>query len=199
MNSQFKPYGRNTGAAPQFVRPGRDPAAVRMFFVMLLIALVPPIGILIAWRSSYINLRGRLILSAVASCSLTIMLLMVMDGRSANAILPTPVVPAGYGYVQPTPAPAPGGAADDAAVATDPSTDVQPDAGETQAADAAADTAVAEEDPAESTIVYAVRSNASLYHATDSCDGQVNRRVLTLREALDGGLTPCPKCYPDGQ
>ena len=46
------------------------------------------------------------------------------------------------------------------------------------------------------TIVYSVFNNAENYHAGPTCGDQQNGRTLTVRQALDLGLTPCPNCNP---
>ena len=46
------------------------------------------------------------------------------------------------------------------------------------------------------TIVYSVFNNAENYHTGPTCEGQENGRRLTVRQALDLSLTPCPNCNP---
>ncbi|NLG25344.1 MAG: hypothetical protein GX558_08305 [Clostridiales bacterium] len=201
MDDQVRSYGRNAGAATQMAKPRRDPAALRTALLLAAVALLPPMGMLFAWRSRHVELRGRLILSAMAGATMTAMLTALLGGAPAAAIKPTPSVPTEYGYAAVTAAPAPVGA-QAPVVAPGVTPAPGPEGGEVggDAAPARPDAAEATQPPQidrlDATLVYAVKSNATMYHASDICDGQVNRRVLTLREALDEVLAPCPKCNP---
>ena len=46
------------------------------------------------------------------------------------------------------------------------------------------------------TIVYSVYNNARYYHAAENCEGQTNRRQLTVQQAISEGMGVCPKCNP---
>ena len=46
------------------------------------------------------------------------------------------------------------------------------------------------------TVVYSVYNNAVYYHTGPVCNGQENRRQLTVRQAQSLGLGACPNCNP---
>jgi hypothetical protein len=153
-----------------------------MGMLVALIVLLPPLGILFSLKSKYTNMRTKLIFTSISSCSMLIMLCFILGGRAAETILPNPLPPRSVGYTAATPAPAAPGAG----------------APENTAGQAAVESAPTTP-PSDSIIVYSVKNNAALYHSADVCDGQSNRRSLTLTVALAEGLKPCPKCIVTGR
>jgi len=101
----------------------------------------------------------------------------MLGGRADKIILPDPAPPRSVGYTAATPAPAAPGAA-----------------APTNASYESATQSVPTTPPSDSIIVFSVKNNAALYHSADVCNGQSNRRSLTLTAALAEGLSPCPQC-----
>lgn len=152
--------------------------------------LVPPLGMLLVWRTNRVALSVRAAFSALALASMTLIFCLTLRPSSATgAIRPSAVVPdkVGYGVVsepeQPD-LPEPLYAAPASPEAAAP-------------AEAYVSEPMATDEPGmltpEST-VYAVTNNASSYHLFEICETQTNNRALTLQQALDEGLKPCEKC-----
>lgn len=172
-----KPSGRGGeqkgSYTPNFRAPGRR-SIVKLprhtLVQILLILLLPPVGLAVLWRSSRFPMRGRVVLSALAVISMTAMFSLFLSWQTPDPVMPTPAAPAPA--ASPTPAPTP--------VPT-------PTPAPTEAPTPA---------PTPTVYVYAVRKNASQYHKSNKCGSQTNRRKLTLDEALEEGLEPCPDCNP---
>jgi hypothetical protein len=152
-----------------------------MSILIALIVLLPPLGILFSLKSKYTNIRAKLVFTSISACSMFIMLCFILGGRAAETIKPNPVPPRSVGYMVPTPAPAAPGAAAPADWSDDAAREDEPTA-----------------PPTDSITVFSVRNNAVLYHGADICNGQSNRRSLSLTNALAEGLAPCPKCVGGG-
>ena len=172
------PYARYMQADPRR-------AAV---LIGLLCLILPPVGIALAWRSRRMTIPLRAGLSALGFVAMTFLFILLMKpDKLVSDIRPTPVVPnqAGYGTkATEAPTPEPTLVPTEVPVQQDPG--VVADPGVAQPDDS---TALTDE-----SIVYAVTNNASSYHLMPVCEMQENNRSLTLREALDEGLEPCPKC-----
>lgn len=157
-----------------------------LIILAVLCLLLPPVGILLAWRAQHVDLRVRAGFSAAGFAATTLIFFLLMKPSAAvSSITPVPATPKTVGYGT-------------AAMVTEP-----PVQAPAQPADAAPAVPSATETPAASqepgalnddTVVYAVTNNASSYHLYPICDTQENRRALTLREALNEGLQPCEKC-----
>ena len=174
--------GRVTGTVTQLQQPEGEMAGRRMGMLVLLVVLLPPLGILFSLKSIYTTIRDKLIFTAISACSMLVMLCIIMGGRADKIILPDPVPPRSVGYTAATPAPAAPGAAAPA------------DASREAAAQSAPTAPLSD-----SIIVYSVKYNAAMYHSADVCNGQSNRRSLTLTAALAEGLSPCPQCVVNGR
>ena len=164
----------------------QDVTGRRMGVLIALVTFVPPLGMLFALRSSYTNTRAKVLFSLLSTISMTIFFTFLFGGRTGQVILPTPSVPRTAGYAAPSVAPAPPSAQapapitlNDGVIPANPLTNAGPGGS-----------------PNDPLTVYAVRDFATMYHMRDECDGQINRRSLTLAEAQSEGLTPCPKCVP---
>lgn len=159
-----------------------------MILLAILCLLLPPIGVLLLWRSSRMTMPVRAALSAAGLASMTLIFFLLMRPTStaSTTILPVPVTPVQAGY---------GVSATDPYTAQATNVPAQPDA-VIISSEPTADPSVAQEpgELTDDTIVYAVTNNASSYHLSVICDQQENHRSLTLREALDEGLAPCEKC-----
>ena len=169
--------GRVSGTVTQLKQPEGAMAGRRMGMLVLLVVLLPPLGILFSLKSKYTNMRDKLIFSSISSCSMLVMLCLILSGRADKPILPDPAPPRSVGYTAATPAPAAPGAAAPVNASHE---------AEAQSAPTIP--------PSDSIIVYSVKNNAALYHSADVCNGQSNRRSLTLTAALAEGLSPCSKC-----
>jgi hypothetical protein len=78
---------RTTGSAPVFQVPKRNKPSARVFVTILLCALVPPLGLIIVWRGLRCPVRGKVLLSAVALLSLTVMLTAYIGFQMNSGIL----------------------------------------------------------------------------------------------------------------
>ena len=162
-----------------------------LFMVACLTVLLPPLGLLLVWRSRRVNAMARIVLSMAGMASMTIIFSVLLNsGGTDPGILPVPVVPDYAGY-------------DSTVSAVSVPNEPQPadDTGYTVTyGDGTVDMVGGElpTDPAlDVTLVYAVTNNATYYHAQQVCDLQTNSRVLTLDDAIAEGLLPCPKCAAD--
>ena len=152
---------------------------------------LPPVGLLLVWRSKNLTVATRALMSAVSLCSMTLIFwLWLKPAQGATSILPVPVVPQQAGYdaaaIEPTTVPV-------EVVNTVPDT---PSAFTVTYGDGSVDgVGTMPVDPASYvTIVYAVADNPKFYHNLEVCDNQANPRVMTLDEAIAAGLLPCEKC-----
>lgn len=175
--------------SPYFV-PEEDAQQPAIVFGILCL-LLPPIGMLCAWRSRRMTFPLRLILSGVGFVSMTLIFFLLMrPSEAVSAIRPTPVIPqtAGYGAMS---------AQDYIAYGQYPSDQpvipAQPDA--VMPSTSYSEPLIQDSGTLnEYSTVYAVTNNASSYHLYEICDFQQNNRALTLRDALNEGLQPCSKC-----
>ena len=179
-------YGGSTSNAysPNLRRPGGQ-SKKRTALKVALCLLLPPVGLLWIWRTRSFALRGRILTSALACASLCLMCLPLFQPASAPTVLPQPVAP-----VAATRAPE-----EDTATALGNIEELlaQQEAGDTQTAPAQPQLT---DEQIYNTIVYSVFNNAENYHVGPTCEGQENCRRLTVRQALDLSLTPCPICNP---
>jgi len=77
-------------------------------FVLCL--LLPPVGIAWAWRETFKSILPRIALTLTGIASMTLILTMVFSAPGeVDEILPSPVVPLPFDYVEEPAAPAPGG------------------------------------------------------------------------------------------
>ena len=169
---------------------------LQAFLINLFLTVVlPPVGVLLAWRSKRLNAALRVALSVCALGVMTGAFVLLRGASPTNGMLPTPQTPvlAGYGNAAQTPEPA--------ADAYDPAGQegytVTYGDGTTEGT-AAQDGALPMDPTAQPIIVYAVTNNAQYYHKQEICDMQTNSRRMLLEDAIAEGLQPCSKCYPDG-
>lgn len=178
---------RTTGISP--ASAARENAR-RTLIIYLLCAVLPPLGLLILWRSRHSTNAMRAAASLLAVCVMTLLLLLCMDSAPDSGVRPTPVTPSGIGYgsvALPSSA---------AAVAPAPVEAVAPAEGSVSVSQEDVSVPVETDAPVEGgQFVYTVSNNPSVYHASEVCDGQVNRRQIALETAINEGLTPCSKCF----
>ncbi len=164
-----------------------DEAKKPALIFLILCVLLPPLGILCAWRSRRMTFPLRLILSGAGFISMTLIFFLLMrPAEEVSTIRPTPALPqtAGYGTAQ----------TDNTSVTqTDEAIPAQPDA--VTPSNSYSEPLIQNSgELTEDSIVFAVTNNASSYHLYEICDLQQNNRALTLRDALNEGLQPCAKC-----
>ena len=169
---------------------------LQAFLINLFLTVVlPPVGVLLAWRSKRLNAALRVARSVCALGVMTGAFVLLRGASPTNGMLPTPQTPvlAGYGNAAQTPEPA--------ADAYDPAGQegytVTYGDGTTEGT-AAQDGELPMDPTAQAIIVYAVTNNAQYYHKQEICDMQTNSRRMLLEDAIAEGLQPCSKCYPDG-
>lgn len=200
MHVQGNGDGRYLGGAsnaysPNMERPGRKSGGGRRTALkVVLCVLLPPVGLVWIWRTASFATRGRVLASVLAFASMLVMCLPLFPGRQA-----TPVTPQAAAPVAATHAPE-----EDVVTALSNIEEVllQQEAAEAAQRGEATPSPEPTEEPAMTneeiydTIVYSVYNNAVYYHATSMCNGQENRRQLTVRQAQSLGLGACPNCNP---
>ena len=168
----------------------------RAVFGLILTLLVPPLGLMYLWRVGVFRMRGRMIITTIATLETALIFFLIMPGQQLSSDAPTPVTP-----VAATLAP------DDGVVTALENIDtVLAEQQAAEAAEAGVATAEPTTDPAVeaaeqeailNTTVYSVYgSGAKYYHSQEVCGTQSNRRSLTVREAMNEGMAPCPNCDP---
>jgi hypothetical protein len=78
---------RTTGNAPVFQVPKRGRPSARVLVTFLLCALLPPLGLVVVWRGLRCPVRGKVLLSAVAFLSMTVMLTTYIGYQMNSGIL----------------------------------------------------------------------------------------------------------------
>ena len=164
---------------------------------LVLTLFLPPVGLFYLWKRGIFQLRGRILISALATVEMLLICLCFLPKTDARQkALPVASVPV--------------------AVTVAPESDTlnalsnieqllyeqQVDLGLlTETEDTTSTIITAEEQTAGNeevlnTIVYSVFNGAKYYHASSKCNGQTNGRELTVREAMQEGLGACKNCNP---
>lgn len=163
---------------------------------LLLTLLLPPVGLIYLWREGVFRMRGRMLLTCIATLEMALIFALIMPAPTLNMEAPMPVAP-----VAATIAP-------DDGVVTALSNIDQLLAQQQAERDAAAGIAspeptvdnaayMAEQQAILDTIVYSVYGDGARYYHKDSvCGTQSNRRPLTVREAMGEGMGACAQCNP---
>ncbi len=152
--------------------------------------LLPPVGLVMLWRSRRMTFYLRTALSSLAFLSMTVIFFLLMrPAEIPSTIRPMPSTPSIAGY----------GSSSQTTVSIVPSipenVPAQPDAAPAPVVGNATEPVTQNTGVlTNESIVFAVTNNASSYHLYEICDFQENRRALTLGQALAEGLTPCEKC-----
>ena len=189
----------NSAYTPNMGVPTEQKKKSRAFPALLLTLILPPLGILLMWRKGIFRMRGRVLITLLATVEMAIIFSSFGTEKELMQIKPVPQVP-----VAATQAP------NDSVITalsnidqllaqqqaqmhgSEPAATEAPTQEEMDAAAAKA----AEQQAIDNTIVYSVFNNARFYHAVESCEGQTNRRQLTVQQAKSEGLGVCPKCNP---
>ena len=186
--------GASNAYSPNMSRPGRPSGGKRTALKVVLCVLLPPVGLVWIWRTASFALRGRILASTLAFVSMLVMCLPLCPGRQA-----TPVTPPAAAPVAATHAPE-----EDVVTALSNIEEVllQQEAAEaaqrgdpTPSPEPTPEPAMSTEEVLD-TVVYSVYNNAVYYHTGPVCNGQENRRQLTVRQAQSLGLGACPNCNP---
>ena len=195
MNTQAS----NAGAPAQLQRPTKQRAmSIRGIWVILLLLVVPPLGLLLLWRNGVFRARGRIFLTTLATIEMAFLCVLLTPRAELSSQKPLPTAPE--------------------RVTAAPETEnlnalynIEQLLYEKQLADVVAlggseTDLMTEEEKLEkqsvnreeilNTIVYAVYSHATRYHAEMICGTQTNGRALTVQEAMLEALSPCPDCNP---
>ena len=197
-------YGRkpNDGGAPYVAgvkRPSRERAvSARGVAGILLALLLPPVGLLFLWSQGVFRTRGRLLLTAIATAEMTALCVWLTPHQELAARAPVPAAPAAV-----TAAPESGTLN---ALYNIEQLLYEQQLAEVLAAGGSERDLLTEEEKLQAvneeneaiyaTNVYCVYSNATFYHVGKVCGNQTNGRELTVREAIQEGLSPCPDCNP---
>ena len=75
---------RASGVAPQFQPPTRNTPSKRMWIILLLNIFLPPVGLVLLWKSARNPLRGKVLISIVALLSMTLMLTLFLTHKRLN-------------------------------------------------------------------------------------------------------------------
>ena len=191
--------GRNKTSTQYLRRPsGQRPMSGRGILIIVLTALIPPVGLLLLWRQGAFRARGRMVITALATLEMMLLGVLLTPRPELTAQLPQPAAP-----VAVTQAPAEENLSAlynieellyqeqlaQVVAAGGDETDIMSDAQKDAAREA-------EREQVLNTTVYAVFRNAQRYHAQMVCGTQTNNRQLTVREAMMEALGPCPDCNP---
>lgn len=166
----------------------------RGLFAVLLCLLIPPLGLMFLWRKGVFRTRGRILVTALATLEMAVILSMMLPSAAITPTLPVPGSAVRY-----TPAP-------ESDVRTALSNMDQllrqqqsPDDGSNASSVTPVDQQqqLIEQQAVLSSIVYAYNGAGSrYYHSVTVCGNQSNLLTLTVEEALNEQLSPCPDCDP---
>lgn len=192
---------QRTAATPPKLRrpsPQRD-ISLRGVGTILLTLILPPAGLLVMWARGVFKSRGRLLLTALATVEMTAILVLLTPHAELVNQYPLPAAPAAVTL-------APEGEETLSALYNIEELLYQQQLEQVVAeggdetdimTDAQLEQRKAEEREAVlNTIVYAVFSHATRYHAQRVCGTQSNGRELTVQQAMLEALSPCPDCNP---
>ncbi len=189
---------KKTTFTPNMDRPSGSKKKNRALPSVLLSLLLPPVGIAVLWRLGVFRMRGRMLITAIATLEMALVIALLLPSAAIRQEVPVASI-----SVAVTAAP------EDGAISA--LTNLEQVLAEQQRAEAAArgETIPIDQDDPEAlakmqaeqqaildTTVYAVYNSAKLYHAREVCGTQSNRRQLTVQEALLEGLGACPNCNP---
>ena len=182
--------GTSSAYSPLMRQPEKNAVAVRVVLAIVLTLVCPPLGILYMWRAGVFPLPGRVALTLLGGLELALIIVWGMPRSQPQSVRPTPVSPARVTAVSNT-----------EVVSALSNIDVllgraTPEPAATVAPAPVEETAVDSAEAILDTVVYSVYEGARFYHVSGECRGQVNRRQLTIRQAIEEGLTACGRCNP---
>lgn len=178
-------------------RPSRKRRSINPGLLSIVLCVVlPPVGLVYLWRTGSLNARGRAIMSGVATIGMAFLVSLLLPGMFSSLSQDASPVPGSAALITPSP---------ESDVATALS-NMEQLLRIQEAENTGGDVAIAAMSDAEiaaageallNTTVYGVYSSgARYYHSKTVCGNQSNLRSMTLREALEDGLGPCPDCNP---
>jgi len=190
---------KNSAYTPNMDVPAEQKKQNRALPALLITLLLPPLGILLMWRKGIFRMRGRAIVTLLATIEMALIIGLMMPETEIMQVYPVPQPP-----VAVTQAP------NDTVVTALSNIDQllaqqqaqmganMPDATEAPTDEEISEAAqkAAEQQAILNSTVYSVYNNARFYHAVPECEGQTNRRQLTVQQAMSEGLGVCPKCNP---
>lgn len=192
---------RNTAPTTQTLRRPSPQRAIslRGLGTILLTLVLPPVGLLLMWCLGVFRVRGRMLLTTLATLEMMAFFVLITPKVELQDQLPLPVPPAAV--TQPP-------AQDETLTALynieellyqEQLAQVIAEGGDEE--DIMTDEQLAarkaeEREAVMNTTVYAVYNNARLYHSQRVCGNQTNARELTVGEAMMEALSPCPDCNP---
>ena len=159
---------------------------------ILLTLLLPPVGIVYLWRNEVFRIRGRMLLTAVATFIMAVFFVLRMPKAQIVAAVPQAGTTQAYTEAAATDVLTALSSLEEIARAQVP----ENTAGDSSVIQVSQERAIAQQQALLDTIVYSVHHNAKYYHLTPDCNGQNNSREVTIRQALQEGLAPCPDCNP---
>ena len=166
----------------------------RIALALVLTLLIPPLGVIYAWRAGVFPVAGRIALTAVGCLVLGGIFYLGMPRETPQPITPTPVSPGRVTLQSETDVTTALsnidsllGLMDEPEATPVPKTESEL---QEEATEAARQEAIL------NMTVYAVEEDPKYYHAVEVCRDQINGRKLTIREAINEGLGPCGRCHP---
>ena len=160
--------------------------------------VLPPVGLMMLWGAGAFEGIPRIVFTAAAVVALTVWIgkFLPSEGIRQQTVKP---VPASAQSVRAEDSSDVVAALSnmDALLRSQESTEAAVTEPDTEISSVEAMQKEAEKQATLSTIVYSVwGSKAQYYHAGPTCEGQTNRRELTLAEAMAEKMAACPNCDP---
>ena len=190
---------RTRGYTTHVARPSRQRLiSARGLAALVLTVLLPPVGLMLMWTQGVFTARGRALLTTLATVEMTAVCVWLTPHQELAPQRPVPAPPAAVTA-------APEGENLDALYNIEELIYEQQLASVIEAGGTERDLLTEEQKLAEvearnqqimDTVVYSVYNEAKYYHADRVCRTQTNGRQLTIREAMQEGLAPCPNCNP---
>ena len=184
---------RNSTYSPSMNMPGSSvPRSGRGVFAMLLCFLLPPLGLMFLWRKGVFMLRGRVLITLLATVEMMIIAVLLTPASVVSTVTPIPGSAERYTAASES----------DALTALSNMDELirqqqAAEAGETYISPVDQAAQLAQQQEILNTIVYTYNgSGARYYHSVTVCGNQSNLRSRTVQEALAKQLGPCPDCNP---
>lgn len=189
----------STGYTAHLERPSKQRNySVRGVVGLVLTLLLPPAGLFYLWTNGVFRARGRVLLTALATVEMTALLVWLTPHQELSPRQPMPAAPAQVTV-------APEGENLTALYNIEQLLYEQQLANVIAAGGSERDLMTEEEKLRQAneeneviyaTTVYCVFESPIYYHTDRVCGTQTNGRELTVREAIQEGLQPCPDCNP---
>ena len=184
---------RNSTYSPSMNMPGSGTKrSGRGMFAVLLCLIFPPLGLMFLWRKGIFMLRGRMLITLLATIEMTLIIMWLMPAPTVSTVLPV------AGSAQRYAAASESGALTALSNMDELIRQQQAaEAGEVYVSPIDQQQMLAEQQEILNTIVYTYNgSGARYYHSVTVCGNQSNLLSLTVEEAMAKQLGPCPDCDP---